>query len=54
MLKEAIASYFLFLKHPEDGGSKFLKIVNTHVTVDTALYPRGLESDLPNNNTFVH
>jgi len=54
MLKEASASYFLFLKCPEDGGSKFLKVVNTHVTIDTASYPRRLESDLPNNNMFVH
>jgi hypothetical protein len=52
-LEEASASYFLFVKCPEDGGSKFLEIVNTHVTIDTASYPRRLESDLPNNNTFM-
>lgn len=52
ILEHASASYFLFLKCPEDGGSKFLKIVNAPVTIDTASYPRRLESDLPNNNTF--
>ena len=51
ILEEASAFYLLFLKCPEDGGSKFLKIVNTHVTTDTASYPRRLESDLSNNDT---
>jgi hypothetical protein len=52
IMEESSASYFIFLKCPEDGGRKFLRIVNTHVTIGTASYPRRLESDLPNNNMF--